>query len=583
VALCAAALACLLPFLGKPLHVDDPLFVWTARWIPAHPLDFYGLPVNWHGFADRMAGANKNPPLAAFYLAAVGSALGFGEVALHAGMLIPALASLLGAYALAARLCSLPGFAALALLASAAWLVSSTTLMVDVTLVAFWCWAIALFIRGVDRRSPARLAGSGILAGLASLTKYFGVALVPLLLGYALARRREAPRAPVFLLIQVSMAAAYGEVPLASVAAYADASRAGTGAGLGQRALVALFFLGGCLLPVLFLAPWLWGRRALLFWGASLLAGLAAALAAGGIPGFGLRGPDGLRWLAAGQAVLFGVCGLQGLLLAAADLRRERSAEAGLLALWLAAVLLFAISFNWTVSARTLLPAAPALAILLARRIEARAGARAGPRARHLPWALLPALLVALAVAWADARHAESARLAAEELSRRYAQGPGRLWFQGAWGFQYYLEAAGGSKVDARGSLLQPGDLLVVPGNNTNLWIPPASAAALLEELSFPAARWLATLHESAGAGLYSDRRGPLPVAFGAAPPETYRVYRLRQPLELRGHLPDGSALPPRPGRESRRRGIPGEDWSLDSRMEPPAPARPGTTAPIRS
>ena len=45
-------IGCLLllgPFLGKAVHVDDPLFVWAAQQICRHPLDFYGFSVNWYG------------------------------------------------------------------------------------------------------------------------------------------------------------------------------------------------------------------------------------------------------------------------------------------------------------------------------------------------------------------------------------------------------------------------------------------------------------------------------------------------------------------------------------------------------
>ena len=49
--LAACTLAALLPFLGKAFHMDDPLFIWTAKHIQSHPLDFYGFKVNW-GYAE---------------------------------------------------------------------------------------------------------------------------------------------------------------------------------------------------------------------------------------------------------------------------------------------------------------------------------------------------------------------------------------------------------------------------------------------------------------------------------------------------------------------------------------------------
>ena len=58
--------ACLGPFVGKAFHIDDPLFLWTAKQIQARPFDFYGCTVNWYGFEMPMTAATQNPPLAGY-------------------------------------------------------------------------------------------------------------------------------------------------------------------------------------------------------------------------------------------------------------------------------------------------------------------------------------------------------------------------------------------------------------------------------------------------------------------------------------------------------------------------------------
>jgi hypothetical protein len=40
-----AVVVLLAPFLAKPFNMDDPLFIWAARQIQAHPLNPYGFPV----------------------------------------------------------------------------------------------------------------------------------------------------------------------------------------------------------------------------------------------------------------------------------------------------------------------------------------------------------------------------------------------------------------------------------------------------------------------------------------------------------------------------------------------------------
>jgi len=94
--LIVAALFALVPFLGKPVHLDDPLFVWTAQQIQEHPSDFYGFDVNWYGAPMPMSKVFKNPPLAAYYIAAVASVAGYNEFALHAAFLLPNLALVCG-------------------------------------------------------------------------------------------------------------------------------------------------------------------------------------------------------------------------------------------------------------------------------------------------------------------------------------------------------------------------------------------------------------------------------------------------------------------------------------------------------
>src|SRR5690349_295625 len=74
-----AVLATLGPFLAKPFNFDDPLFIWTARQIQAHPGDPYGFYVNWYETSKPMWQETKNPPLACYYLALAAAILGWSE------------------------------------------------------------------------------------------------------------------------------------------------------------------------------------------------------------------------------------------------------------------------------------------------------------------------------------------------------------------------------------------------------------------------------------------------------------------------------------------------------------------------
>src|SRR5438270_113675 len=80
-------LAGLAPFLNKQFNIDDPLFLWTAQQIAAHPLDPFGFSVNWTGAPEPMWHAMQNPPLCSCFIANVASVFGWSEVILHAAVL----------------------------------------------------------------------------------------------------------------------------------------------------------------------------------------------------------------------------------------------------------------------------------------------------------------------------------------------------------------------------------------------------------------------------------------------------------------------------------------------------------------
>ena len=527
----------LLPFVGKAFHVDDPLFLWTAKQIRSHPLDFYGFRVNWYGTEQPMSEVTKNPPLGAFLLAAASAVGGWSEAGLHLAFLLPAVAAALGTLRLARRLSPRPVVATLAAIATPAFVVSATNVMCDVLLVALWVWAVELWIRGIETRRGGILFLAVLLVSLAALTKYFGLALVPLLFVDGLARTRRFGLWAVFLVVPILALASYqiwtrslyGHGLLSDAASYASLVRFREGSVLSAKLLAGLSFAGGCLAPVVFFAPGLWRPRTLAF-----AVGVAAVVALGvrmmlPAKALGVAGTGSIV-----QLFLFALAGVGVAALAASDAWPRRDADAILLALWVGGTLVFAILLNWTVNARSILPAAPAVGILIARRLEGRAGGVSGRSG--FPYAALgAAAALCLAVAWADARFAGVARTAARTFS---APASGTLWFEGHWGFQHYMEAGGARPLDWRRSRLAPGDRVAVPVDNANVVALPADAVVHREIRDFPVLPFLATLNPRVRAGFYAEEWGPLPFAFGRVPPERYVL------LEVVREVPPGALVP---------------------------------------
>src|SRR6202030_3348031 len=98
----------LVAFLHRAFHIDDPLFIWAARHIQAHPGNPYGFAVNWYGASMPISDVAKNPPLASYYIALAAVALGWSEPALHLAFITTAVAVGIGTYLIAGRLCAHP-------------------------------------------------------------------------------------------------------------------------------------------------------------------------------------------------------------------------------------------------------------------------------------------------------------------------------------------------------------------------------------------------------------------------------------------------------------------------------------------
>jgi hypothetical protein len=217
--------------------------------------------------------------------------------------------------------------------------------------------------------------------------------------------------------------------------------------------------------------------------------------------------------------------------LAILDVRRERSPEAWLLALWVVGTFVFAAHLNWVVNVRVLLPLVPAASILVVRRLDARPGSLAGARA----WfAVLPGAALAFAVAHADLRWANGVRDDAERLSSEVRAHPGRAYFLGHWGLQHALEARGLAALDVERDELLPGDVLVLPTNNIGVFPVPSAVLHPARTLEGGDPGWIRTVDPAVGAGFYSSHGGPLPFVFARSQPDAYQVAEVRRRFRVR-------------------------------------------------
>jgi len=522
------------PFANKAFHIDDPLFLWAAKHIQSHPTDPYRFNVTWYFNEMPMWQVTKNPPLTSYYIAFGAYFVGWGERALHLAFLIPAIAVVLGTYFLAHKLCARPVLACLAGLITPVFILSSTTLMCDVMMLAFWVWAIFLWIRATERNQHLAFALPAILTALCALTKYYGMSLIILLPVYTFVKNRKIGVWLIYLLIPILILllyqwktqALYGCGLLLDSGVFATEFRGHSNFGLVENGLIGLAFTGGCLVSLLFFTPFLWSRTILIIQLATSAVIILAISFIETIGSFPLHDAYGVRWSQVIQLGLMVMIGMNWLALSVGDLWNHRGDESSLLLFcWMIGTFAFATFINWSVNGRSILPMAPAAGILLVRWLEQRALTLKKPSI--LFWPLLPAALLALSVTWADYGLANSARSAVEKIYATYRKDQVPLWFQGHWGFQYYMELRG-AKVAAMGKFLPAsGDILIVPENNC-FTFPISRMVSVRQTVQlFSECPWLTTMNRFGGAGFYFDRWGSLPFVVGPTLPEGYHVLQI--------------------------------------------------------
>jgi 4-amino-4-deoxy-L-arabinose transferase-like glycosyltransferase len=524
-------LLALVPFINRAFHIDDPLFLWAAKQIQNNPSDFYGFDVNWYGTTQAASNVIKNPPLASYYIAFAARFIGWSEIALHSAFLIPALACTIGMYFLARRFCARSILAPLCLLFTPGFLVSSTTVMCDTMMLAFWIWALVLWDKGLSENSFGSIVFATVLVGLSALTKYFGACLIPLLIVHGLARQRRLGTWSLPLLVPIVMLTAY-EWYTRQLYGHGLLSDAGTyGAHFGSRdvreyTVVGLAFTGGCVFAPLCYTRLIWPKGGMIaaFVAAALLWLVLATTGPANLLGQVNR--DHMAIVAPQIAVLT-TLGASILLLPVLDWWRNRDVNSLLLLLWVGGTFVFATLLNWTINARSVLPMCPAIAILLVRRLDLHIGFSQPPRNRLLISLLLLPAGASFLLAAADCRLANSARAAASMVQAKRSGVLGTFWFEGHWGFQYYMQALGAEPLDVTRSEFENGDFIAIPASAANVFSIPKEVLRLTTVVQIGSTPLISTMDRSLGAGFYASEWGPLPFSIGPVAPQRYELFSI--------------------------------------------------------
>jgi hypothetical protein len=445
-------------FSGAAFRVDEPNILAIARQIVVNPADPYGFSINWLGHLEPAAKILANPPVVPYWLALWGAVFGWREVPLHLAMLPFGIVALCAMASLAKSWGVSPALTAALLLVSPGFFVGSQVVMPDVAMLSMLLLTMAAAMKWLDDGTRTALVTMIAGAALTPLMKYNGVIVVPLLALLAIAQRRRRAGFVIAALAPVAVLAGWAVL---SKAIYGQ-SHFGASAQLQQisggdmmTGTLAVIGLGVLPLPLA-----LFRRAEAMRWswdaGLSTAVALMSLLAALTLLGYPMISAV-LFALACTIAVRFLLFSLVSGVGAIAD----RDWRTALLVTWIGATCALQTRLMFT-SVRYLVPLLPAAILLLLPQsgVAPKIAERSGTAFAALAASLVLAFLIALG----DAQTADIARSYVRDVVRpAAARSHGRLLFAGHWGFQWYMERAGGVAVEAgERPVLRSGDLLAV-------------------------------------------------------------------------------------------------------------------------
>lgn len=540
------ALLASVPFVRKPLHIDDPADLQYVRQILNEPLDPYGFEFDW-GEGPRPAIRNYHPPLKFYYHAAVLAVVFRGqdpfrsdwlEEVLHLSYLPFVWLIVVSVY----RLCGhfeVPAWSVLLFWLFGPGFLPGQNAMLDVPALALGLTAAALLSGYWADRRLRRALAAGVVLAAGLLTKY-SVAIVWIVAAYWLWLERAEWRAVLAVLLpgvaavalwavvsQLAYGTAHPLMVLRGVPGQVGAQSPGL-----NNLIDSVVFLGGAVPAVVVLLALRGGRLTLV-----LLGAIPAALGL-----FTVRRPElnivgnvrdlareNLVWwfvlAVAGAALVFvvGVTVLRAWRNGAITRRRL------VLAVWFAVSLVLGSAAAPFVAMRRVLDTALVGSMLVFAEVPVAGNglARRWVELFVVPVTLLLNAFLGYTAAISDYELAAVYPKYAAIMARDQRKFTNKAWCYGYWGWMFYAERNGlkryvpGREEPADGDMFVWLDVVAKPA------VIPDSLRSRLRDL-FKEYQWgnapLRMMSKQAGAGYYSNVWGPLPYAWSQVPVETLKA-----------------------------------------------------------
>lgn len=557
-----------LPFIFKPFHIDDHLYLKIAENAIKNPLFAHDFPLIYEGKSYPDMASHSHPPGMGYLLAPailLSRRLGLPLEPVTRLLMIVFLA-LAGSSALALARRLIAGgepladtnprgywsaelFIALLLVASPAVLIVSQTLSPDLPALALWLAALVFYSAGIESGDRRRLLFGAILQTGALAISYQAAAIAPLVLFYGWLRRSLNRAVWSFALAPLAMLALwlvvcylhYGRfTPLLTIE-FAAGRQSWSAARSAEKVVALLSYIGGTVTFPLFLAApfagWLRGR-------ALALAALSAAIICQLVAGHYALWQKALLVFFVALGLLFSG---RAFVEVAAQLARLRS-RAGcdrtalFLGLWFCGVLLYCSTILFTSTARYILPLVLPALLLLGRNLDS------SYRRGYLAACLAATVSLSLLLAAADYEFAHIYVDISNKLRRDFASRGFAVNFCGEWGFRHYLEAAGFKLLGSDDSTLRGGEIVARPRLATPYRLAEdlESIMVKIDSLSYTPRLPLRLLDDGSRAGFYASHWGLLPYSFSRSPLERVDLYQVSLLAEQlpEARLEEGATLP---------------------------------------
>ena len=537
----------MVPFLTKPIHIDDPAFLNMAKQIQKDPLRPYSFEHEWGTGRERGVDL-LDTPLIPYYLALISFIFGKSEVVLHIAFIAFNHIAGISFYFISRKFVQWPLLATLILVSTPTFLVNSQNLMLDIPMLSLFLLAIALFIYGVDQKKHRLLFFGSIIAGFAYLAKPHAIIIIPLLIFYCLLKKRlkymSYMSIPILFIILFAIHNYFFEdvVIIAKYTSFLLGAKQSSFNVLVAYLFSNLSYIGGAtIFPLFLIYPFLLRKKNLIFFSISIfITGMVSFFLYNLSSNFISGRYTSLQIL---LFLIFTSSSIFFIILLIAEnyknikLGLSTKTDYNINAFFIFAWFIGLFIFNSSISGGAvrynvlLLPPLILSYLLLLKRYSQKISINPY---RLLLLILLFTVSLGVIVAYADYDYAGSYRDFAINYPPQYQTENNTIWFLGGHGFQYYMEQQGYRILLKEDNSPKKGDFIIKaqipsPRTMTNELI---ERITLIEIVSYIGKIPIRIQNPEAHAGFYTYGGGFLPYSISNVPLENFEIYAVNVDVE---------------------------------------------------